>query len=418
MTSSEATTGSDIPALRNWGPHDRSGLEMVDGGITAVAGLRAGGVVSGVKESGRPDLAAVVADQPATFAAVTTSNVVTASSVVRTDRLAGTGTLQAVLVNAGNANVATPDGAVHTTHLAAAAARTFDLDPEHVAIMSTGVIGVPLPVGLIETALPVLADDLGPDGGDRAATAMMTTDSHPKQVAYTVSDGQGTATVAGMAKGVGMIAPNMATLLVVMATDAPLPVPLARQLLRRTVDLTFNRISVDGDQSTSDQALLLGTARAVDPPGVEALARGVHAVCADLALQVVSDGEGAHRVAAVTVTGAVDDDDAEALARTVATSLLVRAAVHGGDPNWGRIMMALGNADVAFEPARVAVACAGHTVARFGAGVSFDRARVARSMQADHVAIEVDLGMGDGRATMLTCDLSEEYVRFNSEYTT
>lgn len=409
---------NNIPALAHWGPTDRSGQQRVAGGITVVEGLRAGGVVSGVKPSGKPDLAAVVADEPATLGAVTTSNVVKASSAKRTERVAQRGRARAVLVNAGNANVATPDGAAHTERLASATGDTFGISGDDVVVMSTGVIGVPLPIELIEQAMPALAADVDPTGGQRAAVAMMTTDSHPKQVALEVRDDNGSCRVAGMAKGVGMIEPHMATLLVVLATDAPVPAQLAQQVVRRAVDVTFNRISVDGDQSTSDQAVMLATGAVTQPPGVAALARAVHAVCADLALQVVADGEGANRVAAVTVTGAADDEDAGRLARAVATSLLVRAAIHGADPNWGRIMMALGTAGVAFDPARVTVSCAGHTVARFGVATAFDRGRVARAMTADHVAIEVDMGVGSARSTMLTCDLSEEYVHFNSKYTT
>lgn len=417
--SAAAGSGHGYPrALRHWGPPDRSGQVALDGGVTGVDGLRAGGVVSGVKPSGTPDLALVVADSPAAMGAVTTSNVVKASSAVRTDRVAASGTAQAIVVNSGNANVATPDGAAHTDRMAAATATALGIDAGDVLVMSTGVIGVPLPIDRVEAAIPAVVADLDTDGGHRAATAMMTTDSHPKEVALRVEDGSGSCVVAGMAKGVGMIAPNMATLLVVLATDAPMPAALARQLVRKAVDVTFNRITVDGDQSTSDQCVLLATGAAPQPPSLEAVARAVHAVCADLALQVISDGEGASRVAAVTVSGASTEADAATMARAIATSLLVRAAIHGADPNWGRIMMAMGNAGVPFEPARVQVTCAGHTVARFGAATAFDRDRAAIAMQADHVAIEVDLGAGRSSATMLTCDLSEEYVTYNSEYTT
>ncbi len=407
-----------MSALEHWGPSDRDGLTPVDGGITAVAGLRAGGVVSGVKESGNPDLALVVADREAAFGAVTTQNVVKAPSAQRTDRIAASGSARAILVNSGNANVATPKAHDDTDRMAATAAATLDLDDGDVVVMSTGVIGVPLPIEQIVYAIPAVVDDLTGDGGPRAAAAMMTTDSHAKQVAFRVQDSSGVCTVAGMAKGVGMIAPNMATLLVVLATDAPMPAALVRQLVRKAVAVTFNRITVDGDQSTSDQCVLLATGTATQPPALAAVARAVHAVCADLALQVIADGEGASRVAGITVAGARSDEDALAIARAIATSSLVRAAIHGADPNWGRIMMAMGNAGVAFEPSRVQVVCAGHTVARFGVATAFDRARAAIAMASDEVAIEVNLGVGNGTATVLTCDLSEDYVRFNSEYTT
>lgn len=413
---SAAPTAADVPG---WGPADRTGLTPIAGGITAVGGIRAGGVVSGVKASGRPDLALIAADEPAAAAAVTTTNLVKASSCLLTDRNTANGQAQAILINAGNANVCTPDGAAHTQRLADATAHHLDVAPADVLVMSTGVIGVPLPIDRIEAALPAVVADLDPDGADRAATAMLTTDTVTKQVAFEVTDDDGNrCVVAGMAKGVGMIEPAMATLLVVLTTDAPLGRPVLQQLLRKTVNVTFNRISVDGDGSTSDTVAILATGAAPTPPNLDAIGRGLHAVCADLARAVVADGEGASRVAAVTVRGARSDQDAETLARAIAGSLLVRAAIHGADPNWGRILMAMGTAGVAFEPDRVSVACGGVTVCRFGVATAFDRGQAAAAMDRPLVAIDVDLNLGPASATMLTCDLTPEYVRFNAEYTT
>jgi glutamate N-acetyltransferase / amino-acid N-acetyltransferase len=405
--------------IAGWGPADRTGLEPTEGGVTAPAGFRAGGVVSGVKPSGKPDLALLVADRRAGAAAMTTQNLVKASSCLLTDRNVADGSAQAVLINAGNANVATPDGEEHTVRLGAGAARELGIAADDVLVMSTGVIGVPLPIERIEAALPSAVADLDVHGGARAAEAMTTTDTRLKQVALRVSDGQGgTCTVAGMAKGVGMIEPSMATLLVVLTTDAPVGGTLLRQLLRSAVRTTFNRISVDGDGSTSDTVAILASGVAPDPPGLEVIGRAIHAVCADLAHAVVADGEGASRVAAVTVTRAATESEAEQLARAVATSLLVRAAIHGADPNWGRILMALGNAGVDFDPRRVSVTCGGITVCRFGVASSFDHAQARIAMDKPEVEIGVDLGTGDARATVLTCDLTPEYVRFNAEYTT
>lgn len=406
-------------ALAHWGPADRTGLTPVDGGLTAVPGIRAGATTSGVKPSGAPDLAVVVTDGAASVGAVTTSNRVKASSARRTDEVAGRGAARAIVLNSGNANVATRDGADHTTRMAQALADEAGVAVDEVLVMSTGMIGVPLPIDRIEAAMPAAVADLSDDGGPRAATAMMTTDSGPKQVAITVTDESGgSCTVAGMAKGVGMMAPNMATLLVVLATDAPVPAPVARQVVRRAADATFNRITIDADQSTSDQLVLLATGTAPDPPGLQALATAVHAVCADLAAMVVVDGEGASRLAAITVAGATDEDQAEALARSIATSNLVRAAVHGADPNWGRILMAMGNAGVDFEINRVNISCNGIAVCRFGVAASFDAGQAARAMDREAITIEVDLQVGRTSATVLTCDLTEEYVHFNSAYST
>jgi glutamate N-acetyltransferase / amino-acid N-acetyltransferase len=215
-----------------------------------------------------------------------------------------------------------------------------------------------------------------------------------------------------------MVEPTMATLLVVLTTDAPVNARVLRSLLRRAVDTSFNRISVDGDRSTSDTVALLASGVASSPPGVETLGRALQVVCADLAEQVVADGEGASRVAAITVRAAATEEDAERLARAVATSLLVRAAIHGADPNWGRILMALGNADVDLDPRRVSVTCGGITVCRFGEAAVFDRGQAERAMAKPEVEIGIEVGAGRARATVLTCDLTPEYVRFNSQYTT
>jgi glutamate N-acetyltransferase / amino-acid N-acetyltransferase len=402
-----------------WGPATRDGLAPLSGGVSAVAGIRAGGVASGVKPSGREDLALVVADDLAGTAVVTTQNLVKASACRLTERHAADGRARAVVINSGNANVCTPQGEEHTHRLATATAAQLGVAVEEVLVMSTGVIGVPLPIDRIEAALPAVAADLSADGGHRAAQAMLTTDTRTKEVAYRVTDeAGGSCTVAGMAKGVGMIEPAMATLLVVLTTDAPLGGPVLRRLLQQAVRTTFNRISVDGDGSTSDTAAVLATGTAATPPGLEALARGFEAVCADLAHAVVSDGEGASRVAAITVHDAPTEAEAERLARAIATSLLVRAAIHGADPNWGRILMSMGNAGVDFDPARVSVACGGVTVCRFGVATAFDRGQAAAAMAQPEVTIDVGLGMGEASATMLTCDLTPEYVRFNAEYTT
>ncbi|MEX1177598.1 MAG: bifunctional glutamate N-acetyltransferase/amino-acid acetyltransferase ArgJ [Nitriliruptor sp.] len=401
-----------------WGPNDRSGLTPLDGGVTAVPGFRAAGTATGIKASGKPDLGLLVADQPAGVAILTTTNQVKAPACTLSERHAADGRAQAVVINSGNANVCTPDGEVHAARIAEGAAAATGVAPTDVLVMSTGIIGVPLPIEHIEAALPGLAGALAPDGGPAAAEAMLTTDSHAKQVAFRVEDEQGSCTLAGMAKGVGMIEPTMATLLVVLTTDALVHPRVLESLLRRATDTTFNRVSVDGDRSTSDTIAILANGAAPTPPGPETLGRAIQAVCADLAHQVVADGEGATRVAAVTVRGAASEDDAAQLARAVATSLLVRAAIHGADPNWGRILMALGNAGVALDPRRVSVTCGGVTVCRFGVAASFDRGQASNAMSRPEVEIGIDVGGGRSSATVLTCDLTPEYVRFNSQYTT
>ena len=412
-------TALPVPgALPGWGPADRTGLDPVDGGMTAARGAQAAGTTCGLKASGAPDLALLVTPPETTAALVTTDNRVKAPCCTVSAQHAADGRARAVVVNSGNANVATPDDLAHTHRMVAATAAATGVPAEQVLVMSTGVIGVPLPVERIEAALPDLAGALSPDGGPDAARAMLTTDTRTKQVAYRVTDEHGVCTIGGAAKGVGMIEPSMATMLAVITTDAPIHGQLLRQLLRTAVGRTFNRISVDGDTSTSDQVALLATGQVRQPPGLDTLQRAVEAVCADLAHQVVADGEGAERVAAVTVSGATDEDTAARLARTVATSLLVRAALHGADPNWGRVLMALGGAGVDLDPRRVHVRLAGHTVCRFGVGVTFDAGQVSAAMDRPQVTVDVEVGAGPGHATVLTCDLTPEYVRFNAEYTT
>ncbi|MEX2328132.1 MAG: bifunctional glutamate N-acetyltransferase/amino-acid acetyltransferase ArgJ [Nitriliruptoraceae bacterium] len=405
--------------IAGWGPDDTSGLREVAGGVTAASGFRAGGTVSGVKASGRPDLALLVSDVDASAAAMITTNRVQAPSCVLTRQHAADGRARAVVVNSGNANVCTPDAAADNDAIVDATARALGIERTNVLAMSTGVIGVPLPVDLIVAALPGLVEGLVADGGPDAARAILTTDTTDKQCAVEVMGPDGARhTVGGMAKGVGMIEPSMATMLAILTTDAELNPTEVDDVLRRAVDQTFNRISVDGDRSTSDTAVLLANGAAGRPADLDLFARAVHHVCSRLAHAIVRDGEGASRVAAVGVRGAMDDADAERLARTVATSLLVRAAVHGADPNWGRILMALGNAGVDLDPDRVRVACAGTVVCDAGVAVAFDRAAVACAMASDEVQITIDVGTGPGAATVLTCDLTPEYVRFNAEYTT
>jgi len=404
--------------IAGWGPGHRDGLTPVSGGVTAAGGFDAAGITSGIKVSGRPDLAVVVARDRCAVAAVTTTNLVKASSCRWTDKVAEGGVARAIVVNSGNANVCTPDGAAHTRRMAEATASLLGAAPDEVVVMSTGVIGVPLPIELIEAALPAAVGAMSPDGGEAAATAIMTTDTRTKQAAFEVADAAGRrCVVGGMAKGVGMIEPTMATLLVAITTDAAVPADALQQVLANAVNATFNRISVDGDRSTSDTAVMLanGGGGEID---LNAFERGVHAVCAELAHMVVADGEGATRVAGVRVTSAASAADAERVSRAVATSLLVRAALHGADPNWGRILMAMGNAGVDFDLANVEVTCAGVVVCRAGVAVPFDAAAASAAMSADEVEIVIDLGAGDASVTTLTCDLTPEYVSFNADYTT
>jgi glutamate N-acetyltransferase/amino-acid N-acetyltransferase len=289
-------------------------------------------------------------------------------------------------------------------------------------VASTGVIGVPLPMPQVEAGIEAALQALGPDGGADAALAITTTDAAPKLAERTVATALGEVRVGGIAKGAGMIRPDLGTMIAVVTTDAPLDAAQVEQALRDAADATFNCITVDGCTSTSDTVALLasgavaGTLTADDLAAVRA---AIVDVCADLALQIVRDGEGAHRIARWEVTGAEDDRAAKALAYAVGEAQLVRCALNGGDPNWGRIIAALGVAGERIEPERITIAVGGHVLCRHGAGVPIaDQAAVDAAAAQATVEITIDLGLGSGHATIWASDLSKLYVELNAEYTT
>jgi glutamate N-acetyltransferase/amino-acid N-acetyltransferase len=403
----------------NWGPRDRSGLTPVPGGVTAAAGFRAGGVAVGLKPSGRPDLALIVAEGPAGCAVVTTTNQVKAAPCLVTEEHARNGRARSIVVNAGYANACTGDqGLADARDTAAAVGSLTGTAADDVLVLSTGIIGVPMPMAVLRAGLPAVVGDLTPDGGERAAEAITTTDTRTKTVAYEVRDDSGACVVGGMAKGAGMIEPAMATMLCVITTDAPLAGAVLKPMLRQAVARSFNRITVDACGSTNDTVAVLASGAAEGPPGLTAFQTALEAVCADLAREIVRDGEGTSKVGELTVRGAVDEDQAVGLARAVASSALFRAALHGADPNWGRILAAMGASPIRFDPHRVSVTCAGIQVCRFGAATTFDRGQAAAAMGKPEVEILVELGLGRAEATLLTADLTPDYVAENAYYTT
>jgi len=396
---------------------DAAVLVDVPGGVCAVSGIRAAGIAAGLRPSGKPDLALVAADRTVAAAAVQTTNQVSAMPVRVTARHVADGRARAVLLNAGNANVCTgPDGLAVAQESAVVAAAALDCAPTDILLCSTGVIGVPLAREPLLPAIPRVASALSPDGGAAAARAIMTTDTLAKQAAVRLTDGEAGCVVGGMAKGSGMIAPEMATMLCVLTTDAAAPVTELQPLLAEVVAETFGRITVDGCQSTNDAVVLLATGAA--PVGAASLRRALTAVCAELAEQLVRDGEGAERVLHVTVGGARSEADALGVARAIAASALVRTAIAGGDPNWGRVLAAMGAGPVLFDPDRVEVAFGATTVCRGGTVAAFDRPKASAELVGPDVTLRVDLGLGAAEATVLTCDLTHDYIRINAEYTT
>ena len=394
-------------------------LTPLPGGVTATPGITAAGIAAGLKPSGSLDMALVAAPDVVAAAAVQTRNQVTAAPVQVTARNAANGRARAVLLNAGSANVCTgPDGLALAEQSTKVVAEALGCEPDDVLICSTGVIGVPIPEQPFLDGIPLLAAQLSAEGGGRAARAIMTTDTRPKERAVAVSDATGNCVVGGMVKGSGMIAPEMATMLCVVTTDAPLSGPVLRSTLKGVVARTFGRISVDDCMSTNDAVVLLSTGTAPAPPSMAAFTEALTTVCAQLAEDLVRDGEGAKKLVRVRVTGARSESDAVGVARAIARSALVRTAIAGQDPNWGRILAAMGAGQVPFEPNRVAVSFGNVTVCRFGVAAAFDRGQAAVALRGDEVLLTVDLGLGAHDATFLTCDLTHDYITINAEYTT
>ena len=403
------------------------GAVEVAGGVTAARGFLASGTAAGVKsEAGKTDLMVLLADRPAAWGATFTTNRMAAAPVaLGRELLAAGGRLQAVVVNSGNANAATgAEGKRRARQVTAAAARVLEMPPGRVLVSSTGIIGRQLPAGKIVAAIPAAVAALAPDGGPAAAAAIMTTDTFPKSFALEARIGGGVVRVGGMTKGAGMIHPRMATMLAYLTTDAKVAQPVLRRILRGAVERTFNRVSIDGDRSTNDTALLMaGGASGVAIPahGVahERFAALVTTVCARLARMIVLDGEGMTKLVEITVTGAASDAEALRAADAIANSPLVKTAWYGQDLNWGRMVAAAGYAEVRLDPARISVTLNGLPVVRRGRGVegkSF--ARAAAEMKKKELAFTVGLGVGKGSDRILTCDLTDTYVRINADYPT
>lgn len=418
-----ATPVEDVGTATSSGPSDGAGAPgpALDtaGGVCSPGGYRAAGVHCGIKRSD-PDLALLASRRPAAAAGVFTTNRVQAAPVRYSRRVADGGRARAVVVNSGNANACTGEqGERDARAMAAEAGRALGCPPGEVLVASTGLIGVPLPVGKVRSGIRDAAGRLAGDGGD-AARAILTTDRFTKTASVRFRAGGREITVGGMAKGAGMVHPDMATTLGFLTTDAPVaPGPLG-EVLKTAVDASFNRISVDGETSTNDAVLALangaagGLALEGDP--LERLARSFSRVARHLALEVVRDGEGATRVAEVIVEGAADADDARRAASRLCTSPLVKTALAGGEANWGRIVAALGASGAELDPGGLAVHLGDVAVVEGGARVDGATERAAAALEGEEVRIRADLGAGEASATMWTCDLTEEYVRVNAGY--
>lgn len=403
---------------------------ITDGSITSTPGFEAAGVAAGIKANGALDVALVHASRPCVAAAVFTTNAFKAAPVLYDQRILSENPagLRAVVINAGCANACTGDeGLRNAEATAAAAARALGIAPRDVMVMSTGVIGAQLPMDRLTGGITaaVAESKSAVSAGHDAARAIMTTDTRPKESAVRVTYAGGAFTIAGMAKGAGMIHPNMATLLCLLTTDAAIAPALAQRALHDAVDGSFNMITVDGDTSTNDTALLMANGAtdsppitAVDAPAYEAFFQGLTHVLTALAQGIVRDGEGATRFISITIRGATDSAAAKQAGMSVARSLLVKTAIYGRDANWGRIVCAVGYSGVSVDPSRVGVWLGDLELVRNGAPFDIDEERAGAILEQSDIAITVDLGQGNAEATVWTCDISHRYVDINAHYRT
>lgn len=403
--------------------------------ITTPRGFRAGGWACGIKASGKPDLAIIAADVPCTAAGVFTRNRVPGAPVIVGKRHIRTGSARAIVCNSGCSNVCTGEQGIEDARaMCSTLAGQLGCDPRDVLPASTGVIGHMLPMDKIKSGIVRYTPHLsrGPQADDAAARAILTTDLTPKHALQyvTLPGTDHRITLAGIAKGSGMIAPNMATMLAFLTTDAAISAPLLKQALRQAARVSFNRISVDEDTSTSDSVLILASGLAGNPAidyendAYAAFVDALVMLCRDLAYQIVADGEGATKVFRVTVINARSSRDADRVGKTIVGSPLVKTAVHGGDPNWGRLVAATGRSGAAVKPGQLTISINGIDVCRKGQPVAHHagaQAKLDQAMQQREITFTIDLGYADGPhdpAEWLGCDLSKQYITINADYTT
>jgi glutamate N-acetyltransferase/amino-acid N-acetyltransferase len=413
-------------------------MKIISGGVCAPKGFKAGGIWCGIKASGHPvdnghpqdglkkkDLALIYSEKNCTAAAMFTTNRVKAACVLVSQKHIAGGKLHAVIANSGNANACTGEaGLAAAKRMAELAADEFAISPETVAVASTGVIGVPLPIAAIENSAAALVNSLrGDEAGHAAALeAIMTTDTRKKEISVEIEGG---ARIGGMVKGSGMIHPNMATMLCFLTTDISISRELLDASLRRAVDRSFNRVTVDGDTSTNDMVLIMangasGVTAARGSAEYEAFNLALEASCVSLARAMARDGEGATKLVTVTVNGATDEKTAEVLAKSVAASSLVKAACFGADANWGRILCAMGYAGADFDPNRANVSFKSKAgeIAVFSNGgpIPFSEENAKLILSEEEIEILISAGEGSGSASAWGCDLSYDYVKINGDY--
>ena len=398
-------------------------IQAIEGGVCAAEGVRAASVTAGIKPSGNPDMVLLAFDPPAAAAGVYTRNKMCAAPVTLCRERVGKSPLRAFLVNSGNANACTGEqGYRDAVSLCGEVADALDCPEAQVAMSSTGLIGAPLPVELMKAQIANLVSGLSVEGGHDAAVGIMTTDTRPKEYAVRVNAEEGVFHIGGIAKGAGMIAPDMATMLAYVATDAVVSQGDLQTILRAVVRKTFNCVTIDGDTSTNDTVILAATgASGVALESEEALVRfeaGLYRVCKELALAIVRDGEGVNKVVEVKISGAASEEQAYLAAKSVSESLLVKTAIHGEMPNWGRMFAAAGYSGADVAPEKMSLRIESVQVMSDGAPVPGWTEALAPLLKQPEYGLELGLGVGDAEAVFWTTDLSAEYVRFNADYKT
>jgi glutamate N-acetyltransferase/amino-acid N-acetyltransferase len=401
-------------------------MRWIESGLTAPKGYRASGVQAGIKPgSSRKDCALIVSDSPAAVAGMFTQNIMKAAPVTWCLEVCRRGAARAIFANSGNANACTGErGFADAKATAEQIAQGLGVDPLEVCVCSTGVIGAPLPMDRLRQGAEECLRTLSAKGSGDAAAAIMTTDTVPKELAVEISVGGRPVRIGGIAKGAGMLAPNMATLLCFLTTDATVEAGLLDELLSRAVATSFNRICVDNDMSTNDTVLCLANgqagASALTPSTdeIHLFGEALTEVCQGLAKRLVRDGEGATKFVEISVSGTATDAEADAVARSIATSQLCKTAFYGEDPNWGRIACAAGYAGVKFDPHDLAIWLDDLQIVRGGAATAFAESEALARMRRPEFRFHVKLGSGEGTAMVCTSDLSEAYVRLNAAYRT
>lgn len=404
-------------------------MKKIIGGVTAPKGFLAGGLHCGVRASQmKKDLAMIYSQTPCTAAAVYTQNKVYGAPITVTKNNIANGMAQAMICNSGNANTCNADGVEKAEAMCQMTGEALGLSPEDIIIASTGVIGAVLPLEPIAKGIKELAPQLTTDGGAFAAEAIMTTDTKAKEEAYTIEIGGKTVTIGAMAKGSGMIHPNMATMLGFLTTDAAISAPMLNKALKLAVDDTFNMVSVDGDTSTNDMVSIMANGMAQNPmieaegAEFEAFLTVIKEICTSMAKKIAGDGEGATKLMECTVNGAPTTPLAKAIAKSIITSSLTKAAMFGADANWGRILCAIGYTEGDFQVDTISVDISSPKgsihVCENGAGVAFDEEVAKNILLEEEIHIQVELNQGEGTATAWGCDLTYDYVKINGDYRT